>query len=350
MTLSIWSLCALLQVLLFLSPQVLAAPSVSPALHERAKCTTLRVRKEWRNLTVEERLDYIRAVKCLQTTPSKLGLKNIKTRFDEFQASHIDLMTVIHQVGQFLPWHRHFVTIYAKAMREECGYQGPATYWDWSKDADGPLRLRDSPVFDEVTGFGGDGVPGTYTPPPGSGFPSFPGFPQVPQGCVGTGPFNTTKVNLGPGTAVGEHCLVRGMSDDSKSSLTSANVNIAMAQTTYETFRTTLENGGSGSAGRGLHGGGHGAVGGEMVNIYSSPGDPIFYLHHGNLDRIWWKWQAADPEKRLYAVSGPTAPRGSTSANLTLDFMMPYTTLIDPIAVRDVMDTESEPGCFYYED
>ena len=80
----------------------------------------------------------------------------------------------------------------------------------------------------------------------------------------------------------------------------------------------------------------------------SSVLDPIFYLHHGNLDRIWAKWQAAEPEKRMYAVSGPTGGRGS--ANLTLDFKMPYTTLVDPVVVRDVMDTRSEPACFYYAD
>jgi len=30
------------------------------------------------------------------------------------------------------------------------------------------------------------------------------------------------------------------------------------------------------------------AVGGEMSNFYSSLADPHFYLHHANLDPIWW--------------------------------------------------------------
>jgi len=34
----------------------------------------------------------------------------------------------------------------------------------------------------------------------------------------------------------------------------------------------------------------------------TSPGDPVFYFHHGALDRLWWIWQMQDPENRLNAV------------------------------------------------
>ncbi|KAH6889590.1 monooxygenase [Coprinopsis sp. MPI-PUGE-AT-0042] len=285
----------------------------------RAKCTNLRLRKEWRDLSTAERVDYIR---CGQVTTHA----GVKTRFDEFQACHIDLTDTVHQVGHFLAWHRQFMTMYATAMREECGYQGPATYWDWSRDADGTGRMVDSPVFDPVTGFGGDGVPGTYNPPNNPGNPTFPGFPGMPggtQGCVGTGAFNTSIVRLGP-----------AVNDNMKSSVTSANVRAVLSRTTFESFRTSLENGGQGINGMGIHGGGHGVVGGEMMNPYSSPADPLFYLHHGNLDRIWWKWQSAD----------------LTNRNITLDFKMSFTTLGPQVAVRDVMDIESEPGCFRYND
>jgi tyrosinase len=27
-----------------------------------------------------------------------------------------------------------------------------------------------------------------------------------------------------------------------------------------------------------------------MSNAAVSPADPVFWMHHANLDRLWWKW------------------------------------------------------------
>lgn len=45
-----------------------------------------------------------------------------------------------------------------------------------------------------------------------------------------------------------------------------------------------------------------------MLDVVSSPGDPIFFLHHTWLDKIWWQWQAVDPATRLNAIGGPNKP------------------------------------------
>lgn len=40
-----------------------------------------------------------------------------------------------------------------------------------------------------------------------------------------------------------------------------------------------------------MHNGIHGWVGGTMTSVATAAFDPIFWLHHCNIDRLWWKWQ-----------------------------------------------------------
>ncbi|MGE5347514.1 MAG: tyrosinase family protein, partial [Acidithiobacillales bacterium] len=35
-------------------------------------------------------------------------------------------------------------------------------------------------------------------------------------------------------------------------------------------------------------------LGGDMATA-ASPTDPLFFLHHANIDRIWSEWQKAHP-------------------------------------------------------
>ncbi|KAJ8117803.1 hypothetical protein ONZ43_g4119 [Nemania bipapillata] len=48
-----------------------------------------------------------------------------------------------------------------------------------------------------------------------------------------------------------------------------------------------------------------------MINVQLSPGDPVFYLHHGYLDRVWWDWQSRDLSTRLVEVAGNNTPSGN---------------------------------------
>jgi tyrosinase len=53
---------------------------------------------------------------------------------------------------------------------------------------------------------------------------------------------------------------------------------------TFDGFQSTLE---------GLvHGGTHNAVGGDMAGS-ASPTDPLFWLHHSFIDKVWADWQAS---------------------------------------------------------
>lgn len=90
-----------------------------------------------------------------------------------------------------------------------------------------------------------------------------------------------------------------------------------------------------------------------MADLYSSPNDPLFYLHHAQLDRLWTNWQAADASgARLTQMEGPTVPFTGTG-NTTLDTMvwMGYAAVSLPI--RRVMDTLNKDGegplCYVYD-
>lgn len=45
------------------------------------------------------------------------------------------------------------------------------------------------------------------------------------------------------------------------------------------------------------HNQGHVALGSPMDNVPTAPSDPIFWMHHGEVDRVWSEWQAKNPGK-----------------------------------------------------
>jgi tyrosinase len=75
-------------------------------------------------------------------------------------------------------------------------------------------------------------------------------------------------------------------------------VNNVMAETTWDGFRTRLE---------GIHDRVHISVGGQMGTA-SSPLDPIFWLHHAVIDKIWADWQKLNPTKKPTNLSEQLQP------------------------------------------
>ena len=63
-------------------PDIGSAVSIRPSLF----CQQAPIRREWRTLTIAEQHDYIRAIRCLATKPSKLGING--TLYDDFPWVH----------------------------------------------------------------------------------------------------------------------------------------------------------------------------------------------------------------------------------------------------------------------
>ncbi|EEB91461.1 hypothetical protein MPER_10173 [Moniliophthora perniciosa FA553] len=253
-----------------------AAPGVNGPPPSPNKCSSPTVRHEWRALSTAEKQAYIDAVKCLQRLPSRAAaIKEAKTRFDDFQSVHIVLAPDVHLVGQFLAWHRFYLHLYEKALREECGYKGSQPYWDWTLDIkDGLTSFAASPVFDPTYGFGGNGadIPGY------NGF--FNNVSEIPDweyggpggGCIQDGPFASYNLSLGPGTLNRNHCISRWFTPVYLKTVTEKNVSKLFTFDTFEESRIELE-GTPITKHAKPNDGAHLAVGGEMGDRYSSPGN-----------------------------------------------------------------------------
>ncbi|KJA26867.1 hypothetical protein HYPSUDRAFT_132147 [Hypholoma sublateritium FD-334 SS-4] len=303
-----------------------------------------------------ERFSYLAAVRCLQAIPakSKATVPGALSRFDDFAGNHILQTDTVHFVGHFQPWHRYFLAIYEKSLREECGYSGAHPYWDWTLDATSAEAFMKAPVFDSVLGFGGNGP---YTE---EGFVSDP-F-DIPDrtggGCVPDGPFAKQTLNIGPGYSVTSNssCLKRDISPEIVlRTLNSSVVAHTLAQPDFESFDIAVQ-GGTTIDTFTIHAGGHLGIGGKfgtIADVYSSPNDPLFYLHHANLDRIWAEWQSANAS-RLTDISGPVTQFGypfgnaTNTQNVTLVFPLSLGVIAPNVTVGDVMNTQGNTLCYTY--
>ncbi|KAK0639666.1 hypothetical protein B0T16DRAFT_518701 [Cercophora newfieldiana] len=161
----------------------------------------------------------------------------------------------------------------------------------------GARSFVDSPVFRVNTAFGGNGEFVETTKSNRAGlFPDrIPG--KTGGGCVDGGPFANMTVNLGPGKSVAHNprCLTRDFAPElAAATLNSDVVEWTLSAETFVQFDVRVQGASMAVSDIKYGAGGHLALGGdagEIGNIYSSPADPLFYLHYANIDRLWDKWQ-----------------------------------------------------------
>ncbi|RDL37489.1 uncharacterized protein BP5553_04922 [Venustampulla echinocandica] len=337
-----------------------------------AACTKdkLAIRKEYGDLTIAERNDYVAAVKCLRTIPSKLSqtqYPGAKTRYDDFVVVHINMTMHVHATANFLHWHRYYIWAYETALRDECGYKGWQPYWNWGKYPD----PNDSPVFNgDAQSLGGNGAKvqhagyrlgmASIMVPPGNG-----------GGCVTTGPLGNMTVTLGPiagsmdaslkipnnprtdGYGYNPRCLRRDVNNYFTSQFLRP-VDIAnhlKSTSEIDPFQTSLQT--DTAKAFSLHTGGHYSIWGDPGgDFYVSPGDPAFWVHHGQIDRHWWIWQNQDPANRVQQYKGGTimmqanSPPGKIDDIQILSVVAPG---VDGQASRNLVSSTAGPFCFVYE-
>ncbi|KIL85506.1 amino acid transporter protein [Fusarium avenaceum] len=231
--------------------------SVEAATLHRGKCSIRTARVPWRTLTALEKSAYIQADLCLLSLPAQaIDSDVVSTRWDELQYSHAAQVDYIHEVT-------------------ECNYTGPTPYWDEPFDAG---NLTASIMFDPEAdiSFGGNGT--------------------GPNSCVQDGPFANTTLHIQDDLSYAENCLRRIFDDEQFSGGAQSAVDACMAKETFIDFWHCIE--------RGPHSAGHGGVAGTMISVSVSPGDPIFWLHHTYLDKLFWDWQSQNLTTRLTEIGG----------------------------------------------
>jgi tyrosinase len=158
---------------------------------------------------------------------------------------HANAIHQMHGNPRFLPWHR----IYLLRLEELLQAVDPTVcipYWDSSEEQAFPSWLI------------------AFTP--------------------------TVNLMGGPHTVTRNIGAFATLPDD-------AAVATAMTNGTFNTFAPALE---------GIHNSGHVWVGGSMGGVVTAPSDPIFWMHHAEIDRIWAQWQTANPGEHP-ALAGSAA-------------------------------------------
>lgn len=121
-----------------------------------------------------------------------------------------------------------------------------------------------------------------------------------------------------------------------------------LASTDITDFQTTI-NFNPSVTDFGIHGGGHFTLGETMADMFSSPQDPAFMLHHGMVDRLWAMWQAEDERTRRYAMNGSSTmwDRPNTPP-VTVETEVEFGVLDRPRRMGELMDPRGFHYCYEY--
>lgn len=248
----------------------------------------MAIRKDANTLTAAERAEFVDAILTLKAE----GI------YDRFVLRHANaLMSGIHRCPAFLPWHRRFLYDLELELQRVSGNPNLGLpYWNWPSGGANASMWNDDLL-------GGDGDAG---------------------GVVRTGPFRAGQWTIVNSSGSPAGPLMRAFGQNGLPTLpTQAQINQVMAVTPYDTppwnmnsnpsFRNQLE----GWIGPNLHNRGHVWVGGSMLPM-TSPNDPVFFMHHCMVDKLWHEWQLRFPNQGyLPAAGGPfgqnlTDPMDST--------------------------------------
>ncbi len=246
-----------------------------------AASTELQIRKNQADLTSLEKKNFVNAVLDLKKTFREGSEISI---YDEFVQIHRDALRdgAIHEGPAFFPWHRQFLRNFELEL-QNINPNVTIPYWDFTVD-----NSPDSSIWDKNF-MGGNGDP-------------------ADNYAVKTGPFQQGEWIL----AFDGPDLRRNFGGiaDAYSLPTAEQVAASLGIGAYdaspwditsdvnESFRNHVTGWSHSSGEPELHNRVHLWVGGSL-GADTSPNDPVFWLLHAFLDKLWADWQAIHGEEYL---------------------------------------------------
>ncbi len=278
------------------------------------------IRKNAKFLTATEIEDFVRACVLMKADIVNPGAPagDQYSRWDEYVAIHQMIQNAFapgaasvnfghggNLAFSFLSWHRYF--LYRLELELQSHVPGVMLpYWDWTD----PTSIM-TDTFLGPDGGAGDVVQRGYfafdRPGVGANTTALPAWwPAALVGWRLPAVFGTWEGGL------------RRSLDSPADLPTTDDLREALQMNTYADFQNALESGAGLASGHQMHNRMHTWIGGHMGNPAASPFDPIFYLHHCNIDRLWAMWQMDG-----HADEYPAA--GGDPHHLRNDIMYPWT-------------------------
>ena len=268
------------------------------------------VRKNAKFLTPTEREAFVRAcvsMKADVVNPAAPPADQY-SRWDEYVAVH-RLIQNVNAPGAsnvnfghggtgaygFGPWHRYFLYRLEQQLQTYvAGVMLP--YWDWT-DPSGTIMVADFLGPNGDAGSANEVRQGYFAKEaPGTGINVTPAPAWWPAGLTGW------NLHAAFGTWAG---ALKRHTGAAAALPSVATLRSALDKTTYPTFQAAVESGAGTSPFHQLHNGLHTwfGAGCHMSSVVVSPFDPMFYLHHCNIDRLWAMWQM-DGHATEYPATG----------------------------------------------
>ena len=237
-----------------------------------ATCSNgIETRQEIRTLSSDQLTKFVYALHVMQQQPAP----GQPSAYDKFVKIHLDESALVHNTADFLPWHRAFLLEFEHALQKIVPTV-TIPYWDVALDAQTPEL---SPVFG-ASEFGGNG--------------------NGPDGTLTDGPF-ATWAPLYPT----QHLLTRDWSPGPTTIYPFVDDSSIAARQAAATSSFALT-----QALQLAHGLVHNNIGGDMETM-DSPNDPLFWMLHAYLDKVWADWQ-----RRPRRTPRPTQARTPTARRL----------------------------------